>query len=63
VTDISASDFAVLVRQIGLHPAGHEIDELRAAYQRLRDLLPRLDTAGPATEAQALSVFDPTRPI
>ncbi len=61
MSDLSASDFTMIVRQIGLNPDDHDMDELRAAYFRLRELFVRLETKTPAHHAETLAVFDPTK--
>lgn len=61
MTDNSTSDFAVLVRQVGLDPADHDLEELEAAYVRLRELFVRLETEAPAADAESLAIFDPLK--
>lgn len=60
---MNAEDFEKLVRSIGLDPAEHDLEELRAARARLFELFSRLRTAAPAAEAESLAVFDPRKPL
>lgn len=63
MSELTAADFLVRVRQIGLDPADHDLGELQAAYERLNALMPRLATEAPAFETEVLDIFDPTRPL
>ena len=57
------ADFLSMMRQIGLDAKDHDVDELRAAHQRLSGLFAHLETQADRAKAQALSVFDPKAPL
>lgn len=60
---MTKEDFLSKMRQIGLDPADHDVGELHAAFLRLSDLFAHLETRKGRSEAQALPVFDPRKPL
>lgn len=59
---MSREAFEAHMRHLGLDPADHDTAMLHEAYNRLRQLYPRLDLADPQPGAEGLSVFDPWKP-
>lgn len=60
---MNSPEFLSMMRQIGLDPSDHDVDELHAAYLRLADLATHLDTRADRATAKTLPVFDPRDPL
>ena len=57
--EISAEDFAVVVRQTGLTLSAPEQEEFRGAYTRLRRLVKRLRAIDLPRDAELVATYAP----
>ena len=63
MTEDDGAGFDALFAATGLDPALYDMAEFRDAHRRLVALLERLDDPERPADAQALGLFDPTRPL
>ena len=54
-----AAEFERIALRVGLDPADHDMEGMRGAYIRLRELMTRLRSDDRAKSAEPLFTFDP----